>query len=103
MDLKLFLDALGMQGLKADSALYKVGQPKKGDITFVSAVSTAVEQPVSQLAKREGPMGVGSTGSDEKVQVLVEKIGFDASFNYTKANLVSKLKGVAPGGIDSEL
>lgn len=92
-----------MQGLTAYSALYKVRQPEKGGITFVSAVSTAVGQLVGQLAKLEGLMGVGSTGSDEKAQLLVEKIGFDASFNYTKANLVSKLKGVARGGIDSEL
>ncbi|GET50418.1 prostaglandin reductase 1-like isoform X1 [Rhizophagus irregularis DAOM 181602=DAOM 197198] len=44
-------------------------------------------QLVGQIAKIKGMRVVGSTGSDEKVDFLLNELKFDAAFNYKKVNL----------------
>ena len=73
-----------MAGLTAWAAFFDVGKPKKGDYVFVSAASGAVGQLVGQLAKLTGCYVVGSAGSDQKVNLLKTKFGFDDAFNYKK-------------------
>lgn len=51
-------------------------------LVFVSAASGAVGQLVGQFAKLMGCHVVGSAGSDEKVNLLRNKFGFDDAFNY---------------------
>lgn len=94
LDIKVFLGPLGMSGLTAYSSLFEIGQPKKGEVIFISAASGAVGQVVGQLAKREGLVVIGSVGSDEKLKFIVEELGFDAGFNYKKENSNDALKRI---------
>ncbi|KKK22066.1 hypothetical protein P175DRAFT_0483038 [Aspergillus ochraceoroseus IBT 24754] len=100
LDLKVFLGPLGPPGLTAYSAFYKIGEPKRGQTILVSAASGAVGQLVGQLALKEGLIVIGSAGTDEKVKILKEELGFPFAFNYKKVDILQEIKRVAPGGID---
>lgn len=85
-DIRHFLGALGMPGLTAYSSLYEIGKPKKGEIIFVSSAAGAVGQLVGQLAKHEGLTVLGSVGSDDKLDFIINELGFDGGWNYKKTN-----------------
>jgi len=90
-----------MTGLTAYAGFMEVGRPKRGDFVFVSAASGAVGQVAGQLAKIAGCYVVGSAGSDEKVDLLKTKFGFDDAFNYkSETDLAAALKRCLPDGID---
>ncbi|KAF7840172.1 2-alkenal reductase (NADP(+)-dependent) [Senna tora] len=72
-----------------------------GDRVFVSAASGAVGQLVGQLAKLHGCYVVGTAGSNQKVDLLKTKLGFDEAFNYKEElDLDAALKRYFPEGID---
>ncbi|CAN6339996.1 unnamed protein product [Urochloa humidicola] len=99
--LSYYTGVLGMPGLTAWAGFFDVGKPKKGDYVFVSAASGAVGQLVGQLAKLTGCYVVGSAGSDEKVNLLKTKFGYDEAFNYKKEkDLDAALRRYFPEGID---
>ncbi|KQJ91821.1 2-alkenal reductase (NADP(+)-dependent) [Brachypodium distachyon] len=101
LPLSYYTGVLGMPGLTAYAGFLDVAKPKKGDYVFVSAASGAVGQLVGQLAKISGCYVVGSAGSDEKVNLLKNKFGFDDAFNYKKEHdLKAALKRCFPEGID---
>ena len=85
--------------MTAYSSFYEIGQPKKGDIIFISAASGAVGQLVGQLAKREGLTVIGSVGDDKKLDFLMKDLGFHEGFNYKKEKPAEALKRLAPDGI----
>ncbi|EEF32564.1 alcohol dehydrogenase, putative [Ricinus communis] len=80
--LSYYTGILGMPGLTAYAGFYEVCSPKKGDYVFVSSASGAVGQLVGQFAKIMGCYVVGSAGTQEKVDILKNKFGFDEAFNY---------------------
>ncbi|KAG6493758.1 hypothetical protein ZIOFF_048761 [Zingiber officinale] len=82
--LSYYIGILGMVGLTAYVGFYDICSPKKGERVFVSAAAGAVGQIVGQFAKQFGCYVVGSAGSDEKVNLLKTKFGFDEAFNYKK-------------------
>lgn len=103
------IGVLGMPGSTAYGGLIDVLKPAEKpdapEVVFVSAASGAVGQIVGQLAKKVyGCKVIGSAGGEEKGKLLIEKFGFDHSIDYktvqTKEEMVSKLKEVAPDGID---
>ncbi|TAQ83543.1 hypothetical protein B7494_g8127 [Chlorociboria aeruginascens] len=100
LDIKLFIGALGMPGLTAYSSLYAIGKPSKGETIFISAASGAVGQIVGQLARHEGLRVIGSVGSDEKLDFIMNELNFDGGFNYKKEKPADALKRLAPDGID---
>jgi NADPH-dependent curcumin reductase CurA len=100
LDLKDFIGALGMPGLTAYSSFYAIGKPKKGETIFISAASGAVGQIVGQLAKHEGLTVIGSVGSDEKLDFIINELKFDGGFNYKKEKPAEALARLAPNGID---
>ncbi|CAL3973612.1 hypothetical protein PZA11_005798 [Diplocarpon coronariae] len=100
LDLKVFTGALGMPGLTAYSSLYEIGKPKKGETIFISAASGAVGQLVGQLAKHEGLRVIGSVGSDEKLNFILDELNFDGGFNYKKEKPLDALRRLAPDGVD---
>jgi len=100
LDPKIFIGALGMPGLTAWSSLYEIGEPKKGEVLFVSAASGAVGQLVGQLGKKEGLKVIGSVGDDAKLDYIINELGFDGGFNYKKEKVNDALKRLAPDGID---
>uniref|UniRef100_A0A0D9XXX2 Enoyl reductase (ER) domain-containing protein n=1 Tax=Leersia perrieri TaxID=77586 RepID=A0A0D9XXX2_9ORYZ len=90
-----------LPGLTAYAGFFEVCKPKKCDYVFVSAASGAVGQIVGQLAKITGCHVVGSAGSDEKVNLLKTKFGFNDAFNYKKEqDLNAALMRYFPEGID---
>ncbi|XVF37479.1 hypothetical protein REPUB_Repub20aG0011700 [Reevesia pubescens] len=80
--LTYYTGLLGMAGMTAYAGFYEVCSPKKGEYVYVSAASGAVGQLVGQFVKLLGCYVVGSAGSKEKVELLKNKFGFDAAFNY---------------------
>ncbi|KAI3679832.1 hypothetical protein L2E82_50941 [Cichorium intybus] len=99
--LSYYTGIFGMPGMTAYVGFYEICSPKKGDIVFVSAASGAVGQLVGQFAKLHGCYVVGSAGSNEKVDLLKNKFGFDEAFNYKEEpDLNAALKRYCPDGID---
>lgn len=96
-----YLGILGTPGLTAYVGLHEICSPKEGEYVFISAASGAVGHIIGQLAKLKGCYVVGSAGSDEKVDLLKSKCGFDEAFNYNKEqDLDAALKRYFPQGID---
>jgi len=99
--IQTYLGTLGMPGLTAYYGLLEIGKPREGETVFVSAASGAVGSIVSQIAKLKGCHVVGSAGSDEKVNWLLEEAGVDAAFNYKKVdNIIAEVGKKCPKGID---
>ncbi|XP_078433543.1 zinc-binding dehydrogenase family protein [Wolffia australiana] len=99
--LSYHLGLLGMPGFTAYVGFYEICSPKKGDRVFVSAACGAVGQLVGQLAKLHGCYVVGSAGTKQKVDLLMNKFGFDEAFNYKEEKgLVSTMRRYFPEGID---
>ncbi|XP_043707770.1 2-alkenal reductase (NADP(+)-dependent)-like [Telopea speciosissima] len=99
--LSYYTGLLGMPGLSAYAGFFEICSPKKGEYVFVSSASGAVGQIVGQFAKLMGCYVVGSAGSDDKVDLLKNKFGFDEAFNYKKEHdLDAALKRYFPNGID---
>ena len=78
-----FLGVLGMTGLTAYVGLFKTGELNEGkDTVFVSAASGAVGSVAAQIAKIKGCHVVGSAGSEQKVEWLLDEAKIDYAFNY---------------------
>jgi NADPH-dependent curcumin reductase CurA len=94
-----------MTGLTAFVGLFKIGKLNEGkDTVFVSAASGAVGSVTAQIAKIKGCHVMGSAGSEEKVEWLLDKAKIDYAFNYKNIgennNISSELKKSCPEGID---
>ncbi|KAM3356925.1 NADP-dependent alkenal double bond reductase P2 [Capsicum galapagoense] len=99
--LSYHVGVLGFSGLAAYGGFFKVCKPKPGEKVLVSAASGSIGHLVGQYAKLLGCYVAGSAGSQEKVNFLKEKLGFEDAFNYKlEANLKSALKRCFPKGID---
>jgi len=94
-----FIGACGHTGLSALLPIEKIGEPKPGEIAFVSGAAGAVGSVAGQILKLKGLKVYGSAGTDEKVKWLKE-IGFDGAFNYNTTNLDQELKSLVPEGVD---
>jgi NADPH-dependent curcumin reductase CurA len=96
-----FLGTFGMTGLTAYVGLLKIGDLKDKDTVFVSAASGAVGSIVCQIAKTQGCRVIGSAGSEEKVEWLVDQAGIDYAFNYNEVDDISaEIIRVCPDKID---
>ncbi|XP_073366079.1 2-alkenal reductase (NADP(+)-dependent)-like [Aegilops tauschii subsp. strangulata] len=100
--LSYYTGILGMPGLTAYVGFHHICSPKAGETVFVSAASGAVGQLVGQFARLLGCHVVGSAGSKEKVDLLINKFGFHDAFNYKEedGDLAGALKKRFPDGID---
>ncbi|CAH2063483.1 unnamed protein product, partial [Thlaspi arvense] len=99
--LSYYTGILGMPGLTAYAGFFEICSPKKGETVFVSAAAGAVGQLVGQFAKLMGCYVVGSAGTKQKVDILLNKFGFDDAFNYKEEpDLDAALKRCLPQGID---
>ncbi|MDQ6724348.1 MAG: NADP-dependent oxidoreductase [Thermoproteota archaeon] len=102
--IQTYLSVLGMTGLTAYVGLLNIGKLNEGkDTVFVSAAAGAVGSIACQIAKIKGCHVVGSAGSNEKAEWLLDEIKLDYAFNYKTVgenNLSYELKKGCPGGID---
>ena len=92
---------LGMPGLTAYHGLLDNLQPKAGDVLVVSAASGAVGAVVGQLGKINGCFVIGTAGSDEKCDYIVDELGFDAAVNYQTQDISAEFARLAPNGINT--
>ncbi|SIS72873.1 hypothetical protein SAMN05421766_103661 [Zobellia uliginosa] len=99
--LSAYLGILGMTGLTAYLGLTEIGKPKKGETLVVSGAAGAVGSVVGQIGKILGLKVIGIAGSDEKVDLLKSKFGFDEGINYnTTDDMTAAIKKAAPKGVD---
>jgi len=99
--LSYHLGILGMPGLTAYAGLFKVAEAQPEESVFVSAASGAVGSVVGQLAKIHGCRVAGCAGSDDKVALLKDELGYDAAFNYKNSQSMNdSIAEVCPDGID---
>lgn len=99
--LSTYLGVLGMTGLTAYLGLNEIGKPKEGETIVVSGAAGAVGSIVGQIAKILGLRVIGIAGTDEKVEMLKSKFGFDEGINYnTTKDMKSAIAEAAPNGVD---
>ncbi|WP_299247915.1 NADP-dependent oxidoreductase [uncultured Lacinutrix sp.] len=99
--LSTYLGVLGMTGLTAYLGLTQIGKPKAGETIVVSGAAGAVGSVVGQIAKILGLRVIGIAGTDEKIDMLKDKFGFDAGINYnTSKDINADIKRLAPNGVD---
>lgn len=94
------LGILGMPGLTAYFGLLEIGQPQEGETVVVSGAAGAVGSAVGQIAKIKGATVVGIAGSDEKIDYLINELGFDAAVNYKADSFEKDLEKVLANGVD---
>ncbi|GJN69665.1 hypothetical protein PLICBS_003715 [Purpureocillium lilacinum] len=95
------IGALGVAGLSAYVSFNEfVKEPREGKTIFISAASGGVGQVVGQMAKMQGMKVIGSTGSQNKVDFVVNELGFDAAWNYKTEATGAALDRLAPEGLD---
>ncbi|XP_032882651.1 prostaglandin reductase 2 isoform X1 [Amblyraja radiata] len=102
--LSYFLGIVGMPGLTSLLGVREKGHVKPGanQTMVVSGAAGACGMLAGQIARLEGcSRVVGICGTDEKCQVLVHEMGFDAAVNYKKDNVAEKLLEYCPDGVDS--
>lgn len=74
--------ALPLAGLTAYRALFNKGQVKAGDKVFVTGIGGGVAQFALQFAKAAGATVFVNSGSDDKLENAIEKLGADFGINY---------------------
>lgn len=94
------IGVLGMPGMTAYFGLLEVGQPRTGDSVVISAASGAVGQVVGQIANIMGCRTIGIAGTQEKVDFIVNELGFDVGINYRTDDVGMALDSACPEGID---
>ena len=94
------LGVLGMPGLTAYFGLFEVGRPEPGDTVVVSAASGAVGAVVGQLAKIAGCRVVGIAGTEQKIDYIVDELGFDHGISYKDVDFSANLAEACPDGVD---
>ena len=99
--LQSYLGIMGMPGMTAYVGLLYIGEVKPDDTVYVSTASGAVGSVVCQIAKLKSCRVVGSAGSDQKINWLMDEAKIDAAINYKTADdLESELSKACPDGID---
>ena len=61
-------------------------QKQKGEVVVVNGSAGAVGSLVGQIAKNIGCTVIGFAGTDDKVNMLKNELGFDHVFNYKKVS-----------------
>jgi NADPH-dependent curcumin reductase CurA len=99
--LSAYLGVLGITGLSAYIALMDIGKPKKGETLVVSGAAGAVGSIVGQIGKIMGCKVVGIVGTEEKIDLLKTKFGYDGAINYkTTHDMKAAITELCPEGVD---
>ncbi|MCX4970532.1 NADP-dependent oxidoreductase [Streptomyces sp. NBC_00654] len=89
------------QGPTAYYGMADIARAGEGDVVFVSGAAGGVGSLAGQIAKCRGAAQViGSAGSKEKADYLVDELGYDAAFDYHDGPVVDHLRELAPDGIN---
>jgi NADPH-dependent curcumin reductase CurA len=92
---------LGGPAFAAYVGLFRIAGFTAGESVFVSGAAGAVGSMVGQFASLSGAgRVVGSAGSADKVNHLVDELGYDAAFNYKDGSVLEQLQNAFPHGLD---
>ncbi|KAI0995991.1 hypothetical protein K3495_g12189 [Podosphaera aphanis] len=100
LELPNFLGVLSMTGLTAMGAFNEISFAYPDETMLVSSAAGAVGHLVGQFAMMKGIKVIGSVGTDEKLDYIVNELKFDGGFNYKTEHTRHALDRLAPGGID---
>ena len=99
--LSAYLGVMGMTGLTAYFGLTEIGKPMEGETLVVSGAAGAVGSTVGQIGKIMGCKVIGIAGSEEKIEMITSKFGFDKGINYkTTDNMKKAIAEACPDGVD---
>lgn len=99
--LSAYLGVLGLTGLTAYISLKQIGNLKEDETLLVSGASGAVGSTVGQIGKIKGCNVIGIAGTDEKLELMKEKFGFDGGINYkTTDDMKKAIADACPNGVD---
>ncbi|MEM9759137.1 MAG: NADP-dependent oxidoreductase [Pseudomonadota bacterium] len=99
--LSYYCGGLGGSGQTAYVGLHDIGKIQAGNTVLVSAAAGATGSMACQIARLGGCKAVGIVGSDEKAELVVERLGADAAINYkTSCDLGSDIMSKCPEGVD---
>ena len=94
------LGILGMTGMTAYFGLLDIGKPQSGETVVVSGAAGAVGSVVGQIAKMKGAKVIGIAGTQEKIDYLINELGFDEAVNYKSDSFEKDLEQAASDGVD---
>jgi NADPH-dependent curcumin reductase CurA len=94
------LSIFGATGRTAYLSLMKVGKPVAGDTLVITGAAGATGSLVGQIGKIAGCRVIGIAGGPEKCAFLTGTLGFDAAIDYKAEKVRTRLRELAPGGID---
>lgn len=92
------MSVTGMTAMTGYLGAKHIGEPKVGDVAFVSGAAGATGLIACQTLKALGCQVFGSAGSDDKVQLL-QSIGVGA-FNYKKESMFEGIRRLCPNGLN---
>ena len=99
--LSAYLGVLGITGLSAYFALLDIGKLRAGETLVVSGAAGAVGSIAGQIGKLMGCKVIGIAGTDEKVELLKTRFGFDGAINYkTTQDMKIAIAEACPNGVD---
>lgn len=90
---------LGQHGFVAWCGMRNIGKAKPGETVLVSAAGGAIGMIAGQLAKADGARVIGIASGD-KVQYVVNELGFDACIDRKSEDVGAALDGLCPDGVD---
>jgi NADPH-dependent curcumin reductase CurA len=94
------LGVFGLTGLSAYFGLAEIGRPKAGETVLVSAAAGGTGSVAVQLAKAAGCRVLGIAGGARKCAWVREVAGADEVIDYKSENVWTRLRQLAPGGVD---
>jgi len=94
------LGVLGITGYTSYFGLYNVGSLREGDKVLVSSAAGGVGSLLGQLCRIKGATAIGMTSTDEKKNLLTDKLGYDHAINYKTENVAERISEIFPEGID---
>lgn len=92
------MSTMGSTAMTAYISAKYIGEPKAGDVAFVSGAAGATGLVACQTLQNLGCRVVGSAGTDDKV-ALLKSLGVEA-FNYKKESTLQGLQRLCPKGLN---
>lgn len=94
------LGVLGAPGMAAYFGLLELAQLRAKETVLVSAAANAAGTMAGQLAMLKGARAIGIAGTREKCDWVTRHARLSACINYATENLNTRLKQLAPRGVD---